>query len=543
METTTAKRPQRRLSKETKMKIMPTKLIPIDWWMQRQPYSTMDDSDEYYAQLSSAIYNVLNAVIRPEVWIDDEELTEVSMAMAQWFEDIMAQTGIWNMFTSECKRRYNRYVPFYDDDSDYCQAGINLNDVRFLLWHLIEQISVNHFFAPHEPHVMKAAQLLFQLFNIEKEKAPVNSSWEKALLHPTFGPDDFDAYYRFAMWFNSMCYLNYGNRKRFQADMSKMMDERPEQRRNYCTIAIMAGSENLFDEKNMMLGLTTPEQLALLWKDQPNAWLYKSINGIRHGVFLYHDEDDNHIFLNDMADSNGALLNIRKDPKKVQTMNWKKGETQVIAMLTKYGDSWYANGFFVPQQGLTMKADKPNLLIAKEMDARLNLSCKSAYKQFETQAQGHRYLYFDNKDKAQQCYNKMFPGAETDQLFRKFEDNVPIMMAGGEDFGVQIYGSEVESLKAPDNPYYKKSEGQYSVRYLCQPHFAPYKLVCQMAADGLLDDAEFEMYGNLYLTREEVKANRQFLIDYFHSDSPYSHHKPTSRWAELFIMGDDEDSK
>lgn len=64
-----------------------------------------------------------------------------------------------------------------------------------------------------------------------------------------------------------------------------------------------------------------------------------------------------------------------------------------------------------------------------------------------------------------------------------------------------------------------------------------------MAADGLLDDAEFEMYGNLYLTREEVKANRQFLIDYFHSDSPYSHHKPTSRWAELFIMGDDEDSK
>lgn len=72
-----------------------------------------------------------------------------------------------------------------------------------------------------------------------------------------------------------------------------------------------------------------------------------------------------------------------------------------------------------------------------------------------------------------------------------------------------------ESLKLPDNPYYKETPDNLSraVTLLCGRYGIPYSTVCKMNILGLLDCVRHKYFNGAV---EELRKHNQFIIDYFY---------------------------
>lgn len=95
---------------------MSKKIYPKEW-SATHPYKRSDASDLYYTAIANKVLNVLDSNQLDDV-LNREMVRPTALALTSWFEDIISQVGIWQAFTTECKRRYGSYLPFYDTSEE-----------------------------------------------------------------------------------------------------------------------------------------------------------------------------------------------------------------------------------------------------------------------------------------------------------------------------------------------------------------------------------------------------------------------------------------
>ena len=110
-------------------------------WLELHPYKQTNSVDQYYVGIANEIHKRLYSSTIADAFEEEENIRYTSLCLAAWFEDVISQTGIWQAFTAECRKRYGAYLPFYPIKGDYFPDEINLEDIRFLLWHHIHYLS------------------------------------------------------------------------------------------------------------------------------------------------------------------------------------------------------------------------------------------------------------------------------------------------------------------------------------------------------------------------------------------------------------------
>lgn len=109
-------------------------------WLELHPYKQTNSVDQYYVGIANEIHKRLYSSTIADAFEEEENIRYTSLCLAAWFEDVISQTGIWQAFTAECRKRYGTYLPFYPIKGDYFPDEINLEDIRFLLWHHIQYL-------------------------------------------------------------------------------------------------------------------------------------------------------------------------------------------------------------------------------------------------------------------------------------------------------------------------------------------------------------------------------------------------------------------
>ena len=133
------------------------KLYPKHW-LNYHPYKQTDDVDQYYTGIANQINRILHAMGVNE---DEDGYANMSLILSAWFEDIISQTHIWETFTEECQKRYGARLPFYSIGTDYISDEINMEDVRFILWHILQrQYEGDRVINPENPGIRMAAEQL-----------------------------------------------------------------------------------------------------------------------------------------------------------------------------------------------------------------------------------------------------------------------------------------------------------------------------------------------------------------------------------------------
>ena len=140
---------------------------------------------------------------------EKDEVKQISIRMAAYFEDVISGLNIWRSFITEHKALYGKFLPFYTPDDHYYDDEVNYEDIRFLLWHYTQQYHGFHkgtFVSPDNAANGDTAKLIYQMFCDEWTTAPENERLQQ-LFAPETRYEDVDKYNELLHWFHYQCYL------------------------------------------------------------------------------------------------------------------------------------------------------------------------------------------------------------------------------------------------------------------------------------------------------------------------------------------------
>ena len=214
------------------------KIYPREW-VSMHPYTKTDATDNYYCKLVNRIIEVLYDydIMEGEIEPEDEVYEDTAIFLVGWFEDIISQTCVWQVFTSQCEKRYGSRLPFYEPGEDYYPDEINVEDVRFILWHCFqrdkigkkiynpENTGIKKIYNPENTGILALANEIYDIFDEEFETAPVNERLQDFFDFSYLTEGDFIEYRNKVEWFYFDSYINMGCYECYLDSLSEYMEE------------------------------------------------------------------------------------------------------------------------------------------------------------------------------------------------------------------------------------------------------------------------------------------------------------------------------
>lgn len=129
------------------------------------------------------------ALVKTSPLFNKEDLRtqiDAAISLGMYFQDAIAQSGGWKLFSEAFQGVYGTYLPFYPLGDDYTPDEINQEDIAFVLWTLKSQFSIFDkeytLFSPYDKDLLALSQSAYELMDARFEEAPIS---EENL--PSFG--------------------------------------------------------------------------------------------------------------------------------------------------------------------------------------------------------------------------------------------------------------------------------------------------------------------------------------------------------------------
>ncbi len=241
------------------------KIFPKDW-LQLHPYKQSTPIDSYYTGIANRIYEIMEKTELINSFTDDET-KQICIRMAAYFEDVISGMGAWRTFILTHKKLYGKYLPFYTPDDYYYDDEVNLEDIRFLLWHYTQQYHgyrKGTFVSPDNPANESTGLLIYELLSKEWTVAPENPYMSR-LFAPETRYDKQEDYERLLQWFHYESYLLPESGR----ELSDFAHERWEEESNLNqqqlnNLLINCHGIMAYTSRTSLLGFTSPQWLAMI---------------------------------------------------------------------------------------------------------------------------------------------------------------------------------------------------------------------------------------------------------------------------------------
>ncbi len=488
---------------------MSKKIFPKEW-KETHPYKNVDPSDLYYTKIANSVLLALETTQFDEV-LDKDMTRRVALALTSWFEDVMSDIGIWRAFTAECKRRYGSYLPFYDTSEDnYFPDEINLADVQFLLWHYVQQECVDEkLINPENMGLKMTAEIVYNLFDIEYEEAPVNQTLYSFFATLDVSKKSFYPLRNVMEWFCYGCYLNIWNEDELFDITMDFFEEQDIAKGDAKFVNMMTYNirvDHLLSTRNI-LALTSYQWLARIVEDSTKQELLRNIS-YKQYVGIYVDSaDDEYVYAREVG-SNGEPLKITIesfDPKNIKLYH---GKTAITSLL--YFDGvWWISGAM-----MQIEADQLEDRIAK--DQKNKEMIKAANDIFVENTKGKRVLFFKDTEEYEKFARKTL-GLQGDSanFFPAEVEGDDLFVCANPKGGIYTQFDICSCLKHPDNPMYDPKEARESAHGVLLDAEVPYYVATLMIDEGLLADARMVSQIGVKHGHKLMQDNIYFLNDYF----------------------------
>jgi len=146
--------------------------ITVKDYMERQPgCPRVEPTDQFYLWIALRLASVWDA----SEWlrdVDDEVRRDVVLAVTGYYQDVVADAGLWRTFTLLHSRQTGDPVPHYGRRDDYVDYELNLDDVRYVMWWTLTGDTGAELDA-HDTELEALALAFYQVLDEEYEEAPV----------------------------------------------------------------------------------------------------------------------------------------------------------------------------------------------------------------------------------------------------------------------------------------------------------------------------------------------------------------------------------
>ena len=174
--------------------------ITVKDFMERQPNNPkVAATDQYYLWIALRLAKVWDE----SPWLRglaDDLRRDVVLAVTGYFQDVVADGGLWRSFTRLHNDRHGAPLPHYGRHEDYVDYELNLDDVRYVIWWTIVGEQGTDMLDPHDKELEALATAFYMLLDEEYEQAPVPRQFCIASEVDLDNPADAQRIYDFAYW-------------------------------------------------------------------------------------------------------------------------------------------------------------------------------------------------------------------------------------------------------------------------------------------------------------------------------------------------------
>ena len=485
-------------------------------WLELHPYKQTNSVDQYYVGIANEIHKRLYSSTIADAFEEEENIRYTSLCLAAWFEDVISQTGIWQAFTAECRKRYGAYLPFYPIKGDYFPDEINLEDIRFLLWHHIQYLcrgisAIN----PENPGIEQTAQEIYGLLAEEYETAPENERMQEFLYHSAMGEEDFFHYREILDWFHYQCYFNIENVAQCRDEAERLLDDEKITPEMAEPLIYATRTSLTFKGRRNLLSLTSPEWLALIGKAHPEHQLWGKVKVRKNSCYLMEKEDDRYLYVKDLCSEDEGEFKITKKSLNLSAIRSREvGKSTLICELIYFGNAWWQCGMLLE--------NKYNQKMAEYVDdltkQKEKTNEKAAFHDFIKASGGKSFVFCQSQEEISDfLLNKMDYNLKEGLDIPRINTENGAMLMANPHTGLHIQFKLCECIKSPDNPNYNKEEAEKNaIMFIVNPDIIPYQLSCILQDEGMLPDAYLNSLQRKEYGQEFIRKNAHFLTDYFH---------------------------
>ena len=485
-------------------------------WLELHPYKQTNSVDQYYVGIANEIHKRLYSSTIADAFEEEENIRYTSLCLAAWFEDVISQTGIWQAFTAECRKRYGAYLPFYPIKGDYFPDEINLEDIRFLLWHHIQYLcrgisAIN----PENPGIEQTAQEIYGLLAEEYETAPENERMQEFLYHSAMGEEDFFRYREILDWFHYQCYFNIENVAQCRDEAERLLDDEKITPEMAETLIYATRTSLTFKGRRNLLSLTSPEWLALIGNAHPEHQLWGKVKARENSCYLLEKEDDEFLYVKDLCSEDEGEFKITKKSLNLSAIRSREaGKSTLICELIYFGNAWWQCGMLLENKYDQKMAEYVDDLTKQKEKTNE----KAAFPDFIKASGGKSFVFCQSQEEISDfLLNKMGYGLKEDLDIPRIHTETGAMLMANPHTGLHIQFKLCECIKSPDNPNYNKEEAEKNaIMFIVNPDIIPYQLSCILQDEGMLPDAYLNSLQRKEYGQEFIRKNAHFLTDYFH---------------------------
>ena len=196
--------------------------ITVKDFMERQPNNpTVAVTDQFYLWIALRLAKLWDE----SPWLrglDDAVRGDVVLAVTGYYQDVVADGGIWRSFTRVHSERHGSPVPHYGRSEDYVDYELNLDDVRYVIWWTITGERGGEALDPQNDGLKALATAFHMLLDEEYEQAPVPQQFCIASEVELTNPADAQRIYDYAYW---LYWRSFLLRPSSQAVMERAMPE------------------------------------------------------------------------------------------------------------------------------------------------------------------------------------------------------------------------------------------------------------------------------------------------------------------------------
>ena len=174
--------------------------ITVKDFMERQPNNpTVAVTDQFYLWIALRLAKLWDE----SPWLrglDDAVRRDVVLAVTGYYQDVVADGGVWRSFTRIHSERHGSPVPHYGRSEDYVDYELNLDDVRYVIWWTIAGELGGEVLDPQDDGLKALATAFHMLLDEEYEQAPVPQQFCIASEVELTNPADAQRIYDYAYW-------------------------------------------------------------------------------------------------------------------------------------------------------------------------------------------------------------------------------------------------------------------------------------------------------------------------------------------------------
>ncbi|MBQ6277744.1 MAG: DUF3843 family protein [Bacteroidales bacterium] len=496
------------------------KLYPFDWQF-FHPKRMSTSTDRYYVDIANKILNILsNSDIR-EAFYDDGDMRYSSLRITAWFEDICSELGFWRVVNETCMKRYGKPLPFYDT-TDYVAGEPNLQDVKLLLWDIIQSLDGERFFNPENPAIASAAIKIFEIFDAEYETAPETDEVKEYFDNPDLGTEYWTTR-RAVEWLSNHAYFSLRSNLTFIGTVARIEDEiseAPDYKRLRNIYIYTADLLHTFKDRHNLISLTAPEWLsAAIGRD------FSFDTALMDNIRAY--DIDAHVssslVLRDRLTGVAfAVDDDSFDPKWLKK-NGDKFGTSVCCGLLRFNGNYYQCGSMLTNPS---PEDIENQLEQTRQDEYRRRMAKENYDEFYRVSGGKPIIFLKGEKALLEFYTKRLGIKITEDfenqlktVAREHAENGLLAIMATPDQGFLTISYVIPSIKSPDNPYY---DAEYAKKHahelLLNVNAIDYEAICTMLKLNYLPDAALNSLKGYEYGRDFLHANAQYIVDYMFAE-------------------------